>query len=552
MKVLLAAINSKYIHTNISLRYLEKISRNLPVECERVEFTINELSGRILEEILDRKPDLVAFSVYIWNFDLVKELSVLLKSVNENIKILYGGPEVSYDSIKHLQTMAGDYIIRGEGELTYEHLIGSLLHGKDLSLVQGLTHRDERGIWENPLREKMQLTDVPYPYDEDEDLTGKLAYMEASRGCPYRCSYCLSSSERDLRFLPYDQVISRVDKLLLTGARVVKFIDRTFNIHPDAYAIWSYLIDLDTDVTFHFEISPDLIKEEHLQLLEKAPKDRIQFEVGIQSTRQEVLLSINRFIGFTQVLDKLRALGKLHNIHTHMDLIAGLPYDTSDTFRQSFNDVYPLQPDMLQLGFLKVIKGTPMERDAGKYGIVYSPFAPYEVLKTRWMSFEELRSLHHTEEALERYYNSGRFKASLTYVLGEEEDPFSFYEALGAYIRNRYKEHKLGAKEQYQVIRDFGLHWLNLKNCNPSETVLNELVKFDWLLGNKKQYVPDFLTRNSPADNDYRRNLSKALGRKVHVEIYSMDIIRYLHSGVLVHDDTMVVYDEDDGEIINI
>lgn len=552
MKVLLTAINSKYIHTNISLRYLEKLSGSLAVECERVEFSINEQSGRILEEILKRKPDLVAFSVYIWNFDLVKELSVLIKRVDENIRILYGGPEVSYDSIKHLETMAGDYIIRGEGELTYEHLIGSLLHGVDLSGVKGLTYRNPQGIFENPPREKMDLINVPYPYDEDEDLTGKLAYMEASRGCPYRCSYCLSSSERDLRFLPYEQVVDRVEKLMRTGTRVVKFIDRTFNIHPEAYEIWSYLIDLETSVTFHFEISPDLIKEEYLKLLKKAPPGRIQFEVGIQSTRQEVLLTINRHIGFTQVLHKLRALGELKNIHTHMDLIAGLPHDTSETFRQSFNEVYPLQPDMLQLGFLKVIKGTPMARDAEKFGIVYSPFAPYEVLKTRWMSFEDLRSLHHTEEALERYYNSGRFKASLTYLLQGEEDPFSFYVGMGAYIEKLYKDRNLGAKDQYLVLRDYGLEFLTKRNREPLEAVLNELVKFDWLMGNKKQFVPEFLKRNRPVDNEYRRTLSKELGRKVHVEIYSLDVLRYLQTGQLVLHETPVIYDEDDGQIIKI
>ena len=550
MKVILAAINSKYIHTNISLRYLEKISADLNVETERLEFSINEMKDKILEEILERKPDLVAFSVYIWNFDLVRELSVLIKRVDENIGILYGGPEVTYDSKKHLSIMAGDFIIRGEGELTYVDLLGSLLHGEDLSRVKGLTYRQGEEIISNPDRDKMDMRQVPYPYEEGEDLTGKLSYIEASRGCPYQCSYCLSSSERDLRFLPYDEVVLRVDKLLETGTKVVKFIDRTYNIHPDALAIWSYLIGLDTDVTFHFEISPDLITEEHVKLLQTAPAGRIQFEVGIQSTRQDVLVAINRFIGFRQVLSKLRELVKLRNIHNHMDLIAGLPYDTLESFHESFNEVYALKPDMLQLGFLKVIKGTPMERDAEKYGIVYSPFAPYEVLKTSWMSFSDLRSLHHTEEALEKYYNSGRFEAALTYILAEEEDPYRFYKELGAYLQEGCKGRSLGAKEQYQVLLEFSLRYLEESGRAPQRVVLNELLKYDWLSGNKKQFVPEFLHRNYPDNRDLKRQLLKELGMKVHVEIFSMDVLKYLQSGEVVLTDTPVLYDEKNGQIV--
>lgn len=552
MKVLLAAINSKYIHTNISLRYLEKITKGLPVLTERVEFTINEQTDRILEEIIERKPDLVAFSVYIWNFELVRELSVLIKCVDENIKILYGGPEVSYDSKKHLEIMSGDYIIRGEGELAYEDLIGSLFRHTELKSVKGLTFRNGDEIIINPDREKMEMSLVPYPYDEEEDLKGKLSYIEASRGCPYRCSYCLSSSERDLRFLPYEEVVRRVEKLLETGTSVVKFIDRTFNIHPDAYEIWAYLITLDTSVTFHFEISPDLIKEEHIHLLRTAPVGRIQFEVGIQSTNQEVLLSINRFIGFRKVLEKLHALVSLKNIHNHMDLIAGLPYDSMERFKESFNDVYSLKPDMLQLGFLKVIKGTPMERDAKKYGIIYSPFAPYEVLKTRWMDFSDLRSLHHTEEALERYYNSGRFKTTLSYVLKDDEDSFAFYEGLGRYLDEEYQGLSLGAKEQFLALCDYSSKWMNKREDTSQDVVLNELLKFDWLSGNKKQYVPDFLTRKLPENNEEKRRISKELGIKVHVEIYSINILLYADKGIVDMNETPVYYDEINGQIIRI
>jgi radical SAM superfamily enzyme YgiQ (UPF0313 family) len=551
MKVLLAAINSKYIHTNISLRYLEKSARYLPYECVRKEFTINENLTRILEEIMEVKPDLIGFSVYIWNFEMVKELSVLIKRIDEKIKILYGGPEVSYDSKKHLEIMAGDFIIRGEGEKSYEDLIGSLLHGKNLEDVRGLTYRSGDEVRSNKGREKMDLSFVPYPYEEGEDLTEKIAYTEASRGCPYMCSYCLSSSERDLRFLPYEKVIENIEKLLKTGTRMIKFIDRTFNIHPDAYRIWSYLIDLDCDVTFHFEISPDLIKDEHLRLLEKSPLGRIQFEVGIQSTEKMVLLEINRYVSFAQVKETLIGLGKLKNIHTHMDLIAGLPSDTLDSFRKSFNEVYALRPDMLQLGFLKVIKGTPMERDAMKYGIVYSPYAPYEVLKTNWMSYDDLRYLHRTEEVLDRYYNSGRFKHTLDYVLREEKEPMSFYGALGTYYKEQGFYDKIpGTKDYYRILLEFTKIWMEAKDQELDLKLFNELLKFDYLLHNKKQYLPEFILRNYMQNNDLKLKLTKELGKKIHVELYNLDILEYLETGEIKNSKTPVVYDEGTGKII--
>lgn len=547
MRILLTAINSKYVHTNISLRYLENYTKDLPITTMRAEFSINEQKETILEEIIQRKPDIVAFSVYIWNVEMVRDLSVLLKKVLPFVKILYGGPEVSYKSREHLEEFKGDFIIRGEGEETYRSLLQALLCGRKLSEVRGLTYKEEGDIFENPSREKMDISKVPYPYEEKEDLRGKLSYLEASRGCPYQCSYCLSSSERDLRFMPWEEVKRRVLLVMETGTKVVKFIDRTFNIHPDALEIWHFLLSLETDVTFHFEISPDLIKEEHLDLLRTAPKGRIQFEVGIQSTEDEVLRSISRYIGFKKVLPKLEALLSIKNIHSHLDLIAGLPYDTVRTFRASFNEVYPLLPDMLQMGFLKIIKGTPMERDAEAFGMVYSPFPPYEVLKTRWMTYEELRSLHRTEDALERYYNSGRFETTLQYLLEGESDYFGFYEALGEYISTEYQGRTIGLKDQYKILLDFSK--ANGRGEKDS-FVLNELLKYDWLLHNKKQYVPEFLDRNHEKNHAYKKNMEKEKGMKIHVEIFNLDVPLYIKERKLKRGDTPVFYDLNLGEII--
>lgn len=551
MNVLLTALNSKFIHTNIGLRYLEIFSRYQGFSCQIEEFTINEEMTKILDKIMAISPDVVAFSVYIWNFELVKKLSVLLKQINQDMIIVYGGPEVSFDCTDHLETMEGDFIIYGEGELTFKELMTALYEKKSVKEIKGICYQEEGKAFLNEPREKMDLEDLPYPYALDERLDGKLAYIETSRGCPYQCSYCLSSSEIDLRFVAFDRVKLFIDRLLLTGSKIIKFIDRTFNIHPDAMKIWAYIISLDTEVTFHFEISPDLIKEDHIQLLLTAPKGRIQFEVGVQSTKKEVLKIINRHMGYDKVSKKLLMLKQLENIHTHMDLIAGLPLDTFDMFKDSFNTLYEIKPDMLQLGFLKIIKGTPMARDAKSYGMVYSPYPPYEILKTRWMSYRDLRRLHEIEEMVETYYNSGRFKATLAYLLQEETDFLGFYERLGLWIRKEYGENAPAFKDYFRLLKEFGLEELKGKLREEAPVVLNELLKYDWLETHKKQYVPDFLTRNHEKRDDLKRAAMEKTKEKIHLEIYNMDIVAYLKDGQVILGEKPVFYRED-GTILEI
>ncbi|NLB20753.1 MAG: DUF4080 domain-containing protein [Clostridium sp.] len=551
MNVLLTALNSKYIHNNIGLRYLEIFSRNQGFSCEIEEFTINEEMTKILDKIMVKSPDVVAFSVYIWNFELVKKLSVLLKQINEDIIIVYGGPEVSFDCVEHLETMAGDYIIYGEGENSFKELMTALYKGSSIDEVKGICFKKEGMAYLNGPREKIDLKDLPYPYEEDELLEGKLAYIETSRGCPYQCSYCLSSSEIDLRFVSFERVKTFIDRLLLTRSKIIKFIDRTFNIHSDAMEIWSYIISLDTQVTFHFEISPDLIKEEHIELLLTAPKGRIQFEVGVQSTKKEVLKIINRHMGFEKVSKKLLLLKKLENIHTHMDLIAGLPLDSFETFHASFNDLYAIKPDMLQLGFLKIIKGTPMARDAKKYGMVYSPYAPYEILKTNWISFSDLRRLHDIEEMVETYYNSGRFHTTLSYLIGENTDALNFYERLAHHIKEEFSDNAVSFKDYFRMLKEFGLEELKRQNRADDPIVLNELLKYDWLGTHKKQYVPDFLHRNTKKRDDLRREAMEKTKQKIHLEIFNIDLIEYLQNGQIILGESPVFYGED-GKIMEI
>lgn len=542
MKILLAALNSKYVHTNIALRYLENMPLPEGIQCQREEFTVNEDLSWVLEKIMERRPKVVAFSVYIWNFSRVKTLITLLKALDGEMKILLGGPEATYGGEDLLLELQADYLIRGEGEKTFQEFCSALLGKVDMEKVRGLSYRQGDSVHHNPSREKMDLLEVPYPYGEGESLTGKIAYMEASRGCPYRCSYCLSSAERDLRFLPLPEILRRVEKLLLTGTRVVKFIDRTFNIHPEAVALWRHLIALDTEVTFHFEISPTLLTKEQLEVLATAPPGRIQMEVGIQSTTPQVLERIHRPMAFEKIRDRLLMLNGLKAIHTHMDLIAGLPGDTLENFRQSFNDVYALKPDMLQLGFLKVIPGTPLAKDAQRLGIFHSPEPPYEVLKTPGMGYEELRLLHHGEAVLDKYSNSGNFAAAMAYILQEDEDPFAFFMALGqAFKENGHLDRAPGTQEYYKILLHFALDYQKEKGHPLDPQVLLECLKYDWLKTSRKSFVPDFLPRHP---------LPKGGGKKVAAERFLVDVPAYLETGKVHFRDTFLIYDPNLGQFI--
>lgn len=557
MKILLVGINSKYIHTNIALRSLRKFTEDLDYECSIREFTINQGIRHILEGIIAERPHLVGFSTYIWNIEYVERLSVMIKHIDKNIKIFYGGPEVSYDSTGHLGSLVGDFILRGEGEITYrafvEALIDKAYNGKDIEEaaadarydIPGLTYRAGGEVIRAEDRKKMDLEELPFPYGEEEELEDKVAYTEGSRGCPYFCKYCLSASERDLRFVRYEKIVENIGRLMGMDAKLIKFIDRTFNIHPDAGRIWAYIIGLDTDVTFHFEISPNLIRREHLDILRQAPPGRIQFEIGIQSTDEVVLDHIDRLIGFGEVKDILKEVLSLKNIHQHLDLIAGLPMDTMDTFRRSFNEVFALKPDMLQLGFLKIIKGTPMAREVGRYGMVYSPYSPYEILRTDTMDFDDLTRLKQAEHVLDKYHNSGKFRNTLEYALKDHENPLDFFLTLGKHFHVKgFEEKSPGSTEYYRILKDFSLQDMKDRGAAPHETLLNEIVKYDYLVFNKKQFLPDFLRRNYRDTKEIKDRLKKEGDKKRHVEWFSIDVLAYFESGTIRERMTPILFEE--------
>lgn len=394
MKILLTAINSKFIHSNLAVRYLKAFTEDMDYISKIREFSINDRDEKVLEEIIKEKPDIVAFSTYIWNIEMVKRLSNLIKIVNSHIKILYGGPEVSYDSSNILNELNGDYLIEGEGEKTYREFVEYTLGERDIKSIRGLYYKEGNKVIGNGNRPLMNMNEIVFPYKMDENLDNKIVYYEASRGCPFNCKYCLSSTIHGVRFLDIERVKKELQFFIDKKVKLVKFVDRTFNCNfKFSTAIWEFLINAETNTQFHFEISADILKPQELELLRRAPKDRFQFEVGVQTTNDEVLNRINRFVNFSDIKEKVVELLEIKNIKQHLDLIAGLPGEDIASFKKSFNDVYSIEPEEIQLGFLKLLRGSSMREEAEEYGMRYSPYPPYEIIATNDISYDELLTL---------------------------------------------------------------------------------------------------------------------------------------------------------------
>ncbi len=423
---LFVAVNSKYVHTNIAVRYLSKICRREGFVCDFAEFTINEPRNRIIERLYMSDNDIYGFSCYIWNIKCIMELCRDLKKLKPDCKIILGGPEVSFDAEETLaQNPFVDYIICGEGEKAIIGLMKNLPEKR--CVVYG---------------EEMELDDLPFPY-EDDDLEKivrgeKLVYYETSRGCPFRCSYCLSSVAGSVRFLSIERVKSEIEKLVKMGAITIKFVDRTFNADKKrALEIWKYCSSLEGDTRFHFEIGADLIDDESIEFLKTVPEGKFQFEIGVQSTNVQTVDAVSRTMNLEVLKKNVRELRAIGNIHLHLDLIAGLPYETYDLFAKSFNEIYALKPHALQLGFLKLLKGSGLRRQAKELEIVYSDSAPYEVFSTDWLAYDEIIRLKAIEDVFERYYNSGRFVNVLPVIEECFSSPFVFYESLAEFWEKR-------------------------------------------------------------------------------------------------------------------
>ena len=526
MKILLTAINSKFIHSNLAVRYLKSFTNDLPYEGKIREFTINDREERILEEIIKEDPDVVAFSTYIWNVELIERLANLIKKVNSNIEILYGGPEVSFDSVQFLRNNIGEYVIEGEGEKTYRDFVLYKLGELDIDKVRGLHYKNSGDVYSNEKRPLMSMDEIVFPYEEDEDLSNKIVYYEASRGCPFNCKYCLSSTSHGVRFLDIERVLEELNYFIKKKVKLVKFVDRTFNCnHKFSMAIWNFLINANTETSFHFEISADILKDEEIKLLSKAPEGRFQFEVGVQTTNDDVLRNINRFVNFSDIKEKVLELMSIKNIKQHLDLIAGLPGEDYNSFVKSFNDVYSIHPEEIQLGFLKLLKGSSMREEAKMYGMEYSPYPPYEILKTNLVSYEEMIKLKKVEEMVDKYYNSQKFNYIIKFFEKKFNTPFEFYYALGKFFEeNGYFNRNIGNIEYYKVFLEF-----NKKILKSDNKYLDNIVKFNYLLYNKRRGLPNFLKINISKEEEkkYKDKLREKYSFKE----------KYVKNGELIEED---------------
>lgn len=496
-KVILAALNAKYIHSNLALRYLSRFqNNNQKHHVETMEFTINQRLDFIAEELFRKQPDVVLFSCYIWNVEMLRQLCPILKKIMPDCVIGFGGPEVSYESETFLrENPAVDFVMRGEGELVFTKYLEHLDAGNPATLgeIESLTYRQGEEIFSTPQMHPMDLALLPFPYEDDfSDVQNQIIYYESSRGCPYHCGYCLSSVENGVRFVPLDKVLPDLQKFLDKNVPQVKFIDRTFNCKKShAMAIWKYLHEHDNGVTnFHFEITADLIDQETIDFLKTVRKGLFQFEIGVQSTNPQTIRAINRNVDFAALSEIVQQIKDGGNIHQHLDLIAGLPYEDYDSFGRSFNDVYALHPEQLQLGFLKVLKGSMLHQKQKEFEIVYHDTAPYEMLTTHELPYADTLRLKYVEEMVETYYNSGRFLNTLAYLVPLYESPFAFFEALSQFwVGENY--HYLGLSKMGL----FDVLWRFVEqNPKVDKRKLQWEMKFDIALHEKPKKLPAWLT----------------------------------------------------------
>ena len=494
MKLLLTALNAKYIHSALALHCLKAYAKELQEHIFIEEYTINHQEDFILQEIYGKAPDVVCFSCYLWNIKQIANIVDNLKKILPDVLIVLGGPEVSYDAVGTLEKIPADIVIRGEGEATFYELAKALVYGHViLEDIAGITYRKSGKIYSNVDRMPINLDDLPFVYNDMTEFEHRIVYYETQRGCPYCCQYCLSSIEKGVRFLSSERVEKDLQFFLDKKVPQVKFVDRTFNANPShAKHIWNYLMEHDNGITnFHMEITADILDEESILLLKKARKGLFQFEIGVQSTNADIIKAIQRNTDFQKLKEIVKKIKQYGNIHQHLDLIAGLPYEDYASFRNSFNDVYALEPEQLQLGFLKLLKGSGLRTDAKKYGIVYRKEAVYEVLYTNALSYAEICRLKQIEEMVETYYNSQKALHSIAYAIKCFKTPFDFYEALAEnWIFKNYHTLQHNKMELYTIFYDF----ITQTDCTAKyQPILKDILKFDIFLNDNVKTLPQWL-----------------------------------------------------------
>ena len=521
MKILLAACNAKYIHSNLAVYDLKAYSSDYDEHVILREYTINQPKDEILKDIYSSGADVVCFSCYIWNISFVRELIRDLVKILPKTAFWAGGPEVSCDAEKFLTEMPEmTGVMVGEGEKTFHDLLEFYIDGKDsLEEISGIAYRTGDKIIHNGWRELMDLSAIPFVYEHLEKFENRIIYYESSRGCPFSCSYCLSSIDKKLRFRDLELVKKELQFFLDHRVPQVKFVDRTFNCkHEHVMTIWKYILEHDNGVTnFHFEISADLLREEEMELMSQMRPGLIQLEIGVQSTNPETIRAIHRHMDLKKLEHCVNRVHSFRNIHQHLDLIAGLPYEDYDTFHQSFNDVYQMKPDQLQLGFLKVLKGSLMQKEAEVYGIVYKEKEPYEVLSTNWLTYGEVLKLKMVESMVEVYYNSGQFWHTLEYLVPLEKDAFTFYEKLGSFYEKKgYSEISHSRMRRYEIL----LEYLQEETDVPTEVAAQKML-YDLYLREKLKKRPVFAPDQKQYETavwNYRKN--NQVSKTAHIEVF--------------------------------
>lgn len=525
MKILLAACNAKYIHSNLAVYNLKSCSGEYSSRVVVKEYTINQIRDDILKDIYLEQPDVVCFSCYIWNISFVRELVPDLKKILPQVEFWAGGPEVSYDAVEFLKKNPVFFgVMVGEGEETFHELAGYYIERKPetLSGIRGVAFRDEnkgRDIVHTGWRELMDLSKVPFAYSNLTEFKNRIIYYESSRGCPFSCSYCLSSIDKKLRFRDIGLVKKELQFFIDNKVPQVKFVDRTFNCkHDHAMEIWRYITENDNGITnFHFEISADLLRAEELALMKTMRPGLIQLEIGVQSTNPQTIKAIRRTMDFEKLKGIVEQIHSFGNIHQHLDLIAGLPYEGYDSFHKSFCDVYALRPEQFQLGFLKVLKGSHMMEMTGEYQILYKDREPYEVLSTAWMTYGEILRLKMVESMVEVYYNSGQFKNTLVFLEKYFDDPFRMYEALGRFYEKKgYSEISHSRMRRYEILMEFAGEQKEI----PSEA-LSDVMLLDLYLRENLKSRPSFASDQKPYERliwDYRK--AKKIPKTAHIEVF--------------------------------
>lgn len=525
MKVLLTTLNARYIHSSLAVRYLEKACRKKGYQLAVAEFTINDHPDKITAAIFQSSADVVAFSCYIWNIVMTLEIADRLKKVRPESLIVLGGPEVSFEAGSMLEgNKQIDYIISGEGEAALPELLAAIKKGcLEPEQIKGLVYRKDNIVQINGIRKPACDPDLlPFPYEQRDlqHLSDKIIYYESARGCPYNCSYCLSSTGQGVRYLPLERVKKELLFFIENEVRLVKFVDRSFNSRKErAMAIFRFLVEHKKNTTFHFEVTAHLLDREIIDYLSSVPDRLFQFEIGVQSTNPTTLRLIDRKSGFKRIKGNIERLKEGGKVNLHLDLIAGLPDEDYQSLQKSFNDVFQLKPDQLQLGFLKLLKGTKIRKEAEQYGYKYSTSPPYEVLKNNSLTYQEIIKLKGIASILNKYYNSAAFEKSLNYLIANNyQSAFNFFADLSAFFVSKGLDQFMHSRASlYDILFDFYLF-----KIKQDFKIFREYLTFDLLLNNRGVKLPGWANRDYLPS--FKEKRSSFLRNRVTIQRYLPDL----------------------------